>query len=59
MATNFEAEVPETELVNLQTEKAVSELKKGRESSVAERRKNSISVVMNKYYEDMKKHKEA
>ncbi len=59
MATNFEAEVPETELVNIQAEKAVSELKKGRENSVAERRKNSISVVMNKYYEDMKKHKEA
>lgn len=58
-ATNFESEVPKTELVNLQTEKAVSELKKGSESSVAERRKNSISVVMNKYYEDMKKHKEA
>lgn len=59
IATDYDAEIPETELVNLQTEKAVSELKKGRESSVAERRKNSISVVMNKYYEDMKKHKEA
>lgn len=59
IATDYDAKIPETELVNIQTEKAVSELKKGRENSVAERRKNSISVVMNKYYEDMKKHKEA
>lgn len=59
IARDYDAKIPETELVNIQTEKAVSELKKGRENSVAERRKNSISVVMNKYYEDMKKHKEA
>ena len=59
IATSYDAKTSETELVNIQTEKAVSELKKGGESSVLEQRQKSISVVMNKYYKNMKKHKEA
>lgn len=59
IAADYEENISETELLNPIAEKTVSELKKGCENSVAERKKSSMAVVMNKYYEKMKKHKEA